>query len=365
MIQIDRRIFTHFDFHIILLIIPIVAISHFLMIEENVLLAKKQLIYIAIGGGVFIFFFIMPIRKVDWLIPAFFIISVILLISVEFFGVAKLGAQRWLEIPFTNFTIQPSEIIKPAFILMLAYLVKYNPPPKDGYGWVDFAKLSIFIMIPFILILKEPDLGTALVLLLIGYGSLFIVGVNKKIWILVITIVTLASPILFASLEDYQKKRIRDFVSHPSYQVKQAQIAIGSAGIHGKDKEDATQTHLRFLPIATSDFIFPYYVERFGFIGALVLITLFGALIIHLLLLANQLKKDYFTIVISSSLAIMFFIYMSVNILMTIGLAPVVGLPLPLFSYGGSSFIVFMAIFGILENLLAFRYDVLYTRLKY
>ncbi len=366
MIQIDRRIFSHFDFYLLLYLIPIISISHFLIIEANVILAKKQLIHIFIGIGAFSFFFLLPIRRLDWLIPTFFIISILLLIGVEFFGVTKLGAKRWLPVPFTTFTIQPSEIIKPAFILMMAYLAKYNPPPKEGYDLKDFAKFSAFILFPFILILKEPDLGTALVLLLIGYGTLFIIGVNKKIWIALIIIVGVSSPILYSGLKDYQKKRIKSFISEePSYQVKQAQIAVGSAGMYGKSREEATQTHMRFLPIATSDFIFPYYVERFGFIGALILVIIYALLIIHLLYLNLMLKKDYFTRVIATSLAIMLFLYMSVNMLMTIGFAPVVGLPLPLFSYGGSSLIVFLSIFGILENLLAFRYNVLYSNPKY
>ena len=365
MLQIDRRIFTHFDWHIIILLIPIIATSHFLIIEASEMLARKQLIYIGVGVGVFCFFFILPIRRLDWLIPAFFIISLGLLVSVEFFGVVKLGAKRWLHIPFTHFTIQPSEVIKPAFILMMAYLIKYDPPPKNGYGIKSFVKLSIFILIPSILILKEPDLGTALVLLLIGYGTLFIVGVEKKIWLTLVVIVGISSPILYASLKDYQKTRIKDFISHPSYQVQQAKIAVGSAGMYGNEKENATQTHLNFLPIATSDFIFPYHVERFGFAGSVWLLVLYLALIFHLLFLPSTIKKDYFTITIATSLSMMIFIYMAVNMLMTIGLAPVVGLPLPFFSYGGSSFIVFMAIFGILENLLAFRYDMLYQHLKY
>ncbi len=329
------------------------------------MLARKQMIYLCVGAGVFFFFFILPIRRLDWLIPTFFIISLGLLVSVEFFGVTKLGAKRWLAIPLTHFTIQPSEIIKPAFILMMAYLIKYNPPPKNGYGVSAFIKLSIFILIPSILILKEPDLGTALVLLMVGFGTLFVVGVEKKIWLSLLIIVGLASPILYASLKPYQKTRIKDFLQHPSYQVKQAKIAVGSAGMYGKSKDDATQTHLNFLPIATSDFIFPYHIERFGFVGAVWLMLLYMGLILHLLFLTTKIKNDYFTITIATSLSMMIFIYMAVNMLMTIGLAPVVGLPLPFFSYGGSSFIVFMAVFGILENLLAFRYDMLYQHLKY
>ncbi len=366
MFQIDRRIVTHFDFLIPILVIPIIAISYYLISEANTMLANKQLVYFAVGIAAFFIFFITPLKKIEWLIPLFYWMTIGLLISVEFFGIAKLGAKRWLEIPFVHFTIQPSEIFKPAFILMLAYLIKQNPPEEKGYGWKDFIRLSFYILLPFILIAKEPDLGTALILLLLGYGTLFVIGVNKKIWISLAILIGLASPILYNSLHDYQKKRIADFLSEtPSYHVKQSIIAIGSGGLSGKDKDEATQTHYKFLPISTSDFIFAYTVERFGFWGALGIIGLYALLIVHLMTLNYKLKEDPFAQVITSGISLLIFFYMSVNIAMTIGLAPVVGVPLPFFSYGGSSFITFFALFGILENLLAFRFDPTYRSIKY
>ena len=366
MFQIDRRILTHFDFLIPILVIPIIATSYFLISEASVMLGNKQLVYYLVGLGVFLFFFITPIKKIEWIIPFFYWITIFLLISVDFFGIAKLGARRWLEIPFVHFTIQPSEIFKPAFILMLAYLIKYNPPPEKGYGWKDFFKLSFYILLPFILIAKEPDLGTAMILLLLGYGTLFVIGVNKKIWITLAILVSVSGPFLYNNLHDYQKQRIADFVGEkPSYHVKQSIIAIGSGGLVGKEKTDATQTHYKFLPIATSDFIFAYTVERFGFWGAFGIIALYALLIVHLITLNFKLEEDYFAQVITSGISLLIFFYMSINIAMTIGLAPVVGVPLPFFSYGGSSFITFFALFGILENLLAFRFDPTYKSIKY
>ncbi len=366
MLQIDRRILTHFDFVIPILVIPIIILSFYLVKEASQALAYKQLVYFSIGIITFFVAFIIPIRKFDWIIPFLYWISIILLISVDFFGVVKLGARRWLEIPFVNFTIQPSELLKPAFLLMLAYLVKSKPPPPEGYGWKDFLRLSFYILFPFILILKEPDLGTALILLLIGYATLFIVGVNKKIWIILSILFVICTPILYNHLHGYQKKRITDFLSDKkSYHVRQSIIAIGSGGLKGKSKEKATQTHLKFLPVSTSDFIFAYFVERFGFVGAVGLILLYMSLILHLMTLNFKIEKDYFLKAMTSSISFMIFIYMSVNIAMTVGLAPVVGVPLPFFSYGGSSFITFMIIFGILENLLSFRYDTMYNKIKY
>ncbi len=363
MYLIDRRILTHFDFVLLGLIIPFMLLSYYLISDVNPILAKKQLLYYFIGLGAFLATFLLPIREYKWLIPAIYWFMIALLLSVDLFGVSRLGAKRWLEIPFTHLTIQPSEIFKPAFILMLAFLIQNNPPPKEGYGWRDFAKISFYILLPFFLIAKEPDLGTALVLLIIGYGVLFVVGVNWKIWATLALLIAFLVPLSYKYLlHDYQKKRIQDFLSEkPSYHVQQSIIAIGSGGLWGKPKEDATQTRLKFLPIATSDFIFAYYIERFGFIGALLLVGLYALLILHLFGIYFKLKGDYFTQVVAVGIALLIFTYMSVNIAMTIGLAPVVGVPLPLFSHGGSSFVNFMILFGLLEHLLAFRYRFLYN----
>jgi rod shape determining protein RodA len=357
----------HFDYVLPLLLLPIIGISYFLVQELQPSLAEKQLVYFTIALITFIIFFLFPIRKLLWIIPIFYWINIVLLVSVKFFGVYKYGAKRWLEIPFINFTIQPSEIMKIAFILMLAYLIKNNPPDKDkGYGFKDFLKMSIYILIPFGLILIQPDLGTALILLFVGYGVLFIVGVNYKIWLSILLAIAVMTPLLYSSLKDYQKNRIKDFVSEkPSYHVRQSIIAIGSGGLTGQRVDQATQSHLDFLPVASSDFIFAYYMERFGFFGALVIITIYILIILYLLMLLLYMKGDYLIQVVSGSIALLFFLYTGVNIAMTIGYAPVVGLPLPLFSYGGSSFLTFIILIGILENLLSFRYDTLYDSIKY
>ena len=359
--RFDKSILAQFDFFSIILIIPLVITSHWLIGEVVPALAQKQSAYVSVAFLAFIVVFLLPIRRMSWLIPLIYWINIALLLAVEFFGHARLGAQRWIELPFVNATIQPSEFVKPALILMLAYLIHRNPPPIHGYRIKDFAKLSFYILLPFILIAKEPDLGTALVLLLIGYGALFFVGVHWKIWATIITGILLLAPISYKFLlHDYQKVRIKDFLSEkPSYHVQQSIIAIGSGGWTGKDKEEATQTQMRFLPIATSDFIFAFVVERTGFLGALALILLYVMLILHLLSL-SIFNTDYYIKVVTISISFMIFIYMGVNIAMTIGFAPVVGVPLPMFSYGGSSFLNFIILFAIMQNLIAFRYRDMY-----
>ncbi|QEZ88964.1 FtsW/RodA/SpoVE family cell cycle protein [Aliarcobacter cibarius] len=361
---LDKRIISHFDFLLIIFVLPLIALSYHLISETNESLANKQLMYYSLSLVVFVIVFFLPIRRRLRIIPFLYWIGIALLVAVELFGVVKLGAKRWIELPFINTTIQPSELIKPIFILMLGYLIQLRQPPEKGYGVKDFIYFSFYILLPFILVAKEPDLGTALVLLLVGYGILFLVGVNWKIWAFIIIVLGITSPFIYTyGIKDYQKKRIHDFIvaEKPSYHVQQSIIAIGSGGFSGKESDEATQTQLKFLPISTSDFIFAYLVERYGFLGAIGLIVLYTLLILHLLSINYFFKDDYVVKVFASGLALLIFLNMSVNILMVIGFAPVVGIPLPLFSYGGSSFINFIITFAILENLIAFRYLDMYS----
>ena len=355
--RFDKSLLSQFDFISIILIIPLIVISNHLIAEAIPALAEKQLAYVSLSVIIFFIVFLIPLRRISWLIPLLYWTTIVLLLGVEFFGHARLGAKRWIEIPFINATIQPSEFVKPALILMLAYLIHKNPPPIGGYRLKDFAKMAAYIVIPFILIAKEPDLGTATVLMLIGFGILFYVGVYWKIWAVLVGAFLLFAPLAYNFLlHDYQKQRINDFLSEkPSYHVQQSIIAIGSGGLTGKDKDEATQTQMKFLPIATSDFIFAFLVERFGFVGAAGVILLYLLLILHLLSLSVY-NSDYYIKVVTAGIALMIFVYMSVNIAMTIGFAPVVGVPLPMFSYGGSSFITFVTLFAIMQNLITFKY---------
>ncbi len=353
----DKRIFKHFSYLLLIQLLPIFAISSYLVNEINHHLYTKQMVYYFIAFIVFFVSVFIPWRRILWwFAPLFYLVNLGLLIAVEFVGKSILGAQRWIEIPGIHITIQPSEFIKVNVIMMLAYLISRRPPPEKGYGIFDFIKLSIVIVIPFIIIAKEPDLGTALVLLITGYGILFIIGINWKIWVTLAILAGAGAPLVYQyGLKDYQKKRIHDAINKPSYQVRQALIAIGSGGLEGKKKEDATQTQLKFLPVSSTDFIFAYLGERLGFKGMITVIGLYILLIFNLLYISAKHANDYLIKTFASGLAFLFFVYMGVNVFMIIGLAPVVGLPLPMFSHGGTSFIIFAVIFGILQNLIAFK----------
>lgn len=353
----NSRITTHFDYILIALILPIIFMSSFLLSETSQTLLTRQLSYVFLSVFIFFFVFFIPLRYLTKSISIFYGLCILLLVLVEFIGTTKLGAQRWINIG--GFSLQPSEPVKIALVLFLARYISNNPPPKYGYGWLEFGKISFFILLPFLLILKEPDLGSAIIVLAMGYGMLFIIGVNKKIWITCLVGALLFSPIAFKFvLKPYQVDRIMKLVTgDTSAQVQQSLIAIGSGGFKGKSKEEATQSNLKFLPVATSDFIFAHFVERFGFLGALCLIGLYIGIVMHLLSFCFLDSNDYFLKVIASSLAMLFFVYASVNIAMTMELAPVVGIPLPLFSYGGSSFMTFIVLIAMFESALTFRFS--------
>ncbi|GAB0173240.1 FtsW/RodA/SpoVE family cell cycle protein [Helicobacter trogontum] len=351
------RITTHFDYILILLILPLIFTSLYLLSETSQTLLIRQSSYAFLGIFIFLFIFFIPFRYLYKGVVVFYIVCILLLLAVEVIGTTKLGAQRWINIG--GFSLQPSEPVKIAVVLFLAHYVQKNPPPEEGYDWIEFFKISIFILIPFFLILIEPDLGSAIIVLVMGYGMLFIIGVHKKVWLTCIIAGLLFSPIAFKFvLKPYQVDRIMKLVSgNTSSQVQQSLIAVGSGGLTGRNYEDATQANLKFLPVATSDFIFAHFAERFGFLGSCALIALYLFIVLHLLSFCFLDSQDYFLKVIASCLAMLFFVYTSVNIAMTIELAPVVGIPLPLFSYGGSSFITFVILIAMFENAATFRFS--------
>jgi len=355
--NIDKKVYKNFSYSLMLQVIPIFVISSYLIYEINHHLFQKQMIYYVIAFVAFSVTMIMPWRRILWwFAPLLYVLNLALLAAVPLIGTTILGAQRWIQIPGLGVSIQPSEFMKVNVIMLLALLISKKPPPSSGYGLFNFIKLSIVIIIPFLMIAKEPDLGTALVLLITGYGILFVIGIDWKIWTVIFILLGAGAPMAYQyGLKDYQKKRIVDALEKPSYQVRQALIAIGSGGMEGKDKDDATQTQLKFLPVSSTDFIFAYLGERFGFKGMLLVISLYILLILNLLYISAKYANDYLIKTFASGLAFLFFVYMGVNIYMIIGMAPVVGLPLPMFSHGGTSFIIFAVIFGILQNLIAFK----------
>ncbi|MFT7058065.1 MAG: rod shape determining protein RodA [Pseudorhodobacter sp.] len=286
-------------------------------------------------------------------------LSILLLLGVEFFGTVGMGAQRWIELG--PLRLQPSELTKITLVMLLAAY----------YDWLDVKKTSrpiwvlipvVFILIPTGLVLTQPDLGTAILLMAGGGVVMFCAGVS---WLYFAGVIGLGgatvSAVLFSRgtdwqlIKDYQYKRIDIFLDPGSdplgsgYNITQAKIALGSGGWTGRGFMQGTQSRLNFLPEKHTDFIFTTLAEEFGFIGAFSLLILYALILAFCISSALQ-NKDRFASLVTLGIAATFFFYFSVNMLMVMGLAPVVGVPLPLVSYGGTSMIVLLAAFGLMQS---------------
>lgn len=280
-----------------------------------------------------------------------YILGVFLLICVELFGSISHGAQRWLNLGFTK--IQPSEIMRIAMPMMLAwYFSQQEGKPKVAH----FAIGALLLAIPVALIMKQPDLGTSLLIAASGFYILFLAGLNWKFLLGGIVSFAASTPILWTLLHDYQRRRIEillDPTQDPlgsGYHTIQAIIAIGSGGMAGKGWLNGTQTQLDFLPERTTDFIFAVFSEEFGFLGNLLLLTLFSLIILRGLVIASQAQST-FARLLAGSITLTFFTYAFVNMGMVSGILPVVGVPLPLISYGGTSMVTICLSFGILMSI--------------
>ena len=315
--------------------------------------ALSQLLKILLGMAIFFYVSFSNIKT--WIKSAYFIylISLILIILVTFIGDVGMGAQRWLSLGFIN--IQPSEFIKIALVLALA---RY-------FAWQNSVELSqfknylipiIMMLVPFVLICAQPDLGTAVSLGMITVGMFYIVGANKK-WFLIAGILTLlAAPVIwYGGLHDYQRNRIITFINPEldakgsGYQINQAKIAFGSGGIVGKGYLSGTQAQQSFLPEKQTDFIFTMMGEEFGFVGAFMLLMIYTFIVI-MLFWAAKTCRNRFGQLICFGFMLNFFIYYFINISMVLGILPTVGVPLPLMSFGGSSLISLLFGFGLCQN---------------
>lgn len=289
-----------------------------------------------------------PLVYKKWAVPAF-IIGLALLVSVLLFGHVRNGAKRWLDIGFT--LIQPSEIMKLFVPIMTAWFIsQFNLPSK----LIHILGAFILVLIPTLLIARQPDLGTSLLIASSGIFVIFLAGAS---WKLIGTCAVLASafaPIFWMFLmKDYQKQRVLTLLNPEQdplgagYHIIQSKIAIGSGGLQGKGWLQGTQSQLEFLPERHTDFIFAVFSEEFGLIGVTLLLSVYLFIVMRGLWIATNAQQA-FTKLLAGSLTLTFFVYVFVNIGMVSGLLPVVGVPLPLVSYGGTSMVTLMAGFGIL-----------------
>jgi rod shape determining protein RodA len=280
-----------------------------------------------------------------------YVLGVVLLIAVELFGVVNKGAQRWLDIGVTR--IQPSELLKIATPLMLAW---YFNQREGMLRWYDFAAAIVLLAVPVGLIAKQPDLGTSILVLAAGAYVIFFAGLSWRVIAGLAIGGVAAMPLLWTVLHDYQRQRVLTMIDPTAdplgkgFHIIQSMIAVGSGGLTGKGWMQGTQTHLEFIPERTTDFILAVYAEEFGLLGIAVLVLLYLAIISRGLVIAGS-GATTFGRLMAGSITMSFFTYCFVNMGMVIGILPVVGVPLPWMSYGGTAMVTLGLGTGILMSI--------------
>lgn len=318
-----------------------------MVFRQSIRLVVATLIMLVLG-------FIPPHKYKIWT-PWLYSVGLGLLIAVMLMGKIGKGAQRWLELGLFRF--QPSEIMKLAVPMMAAWFFDRQSQPSS---LKSIAIASLIIFIPALLIAKQPDLGTAIMVAAAGLCVVFLAGIRFKIILLFVLVIGAAVPVVWHVMHDYQKQRVYTLLDPEQdplgsgYHIIQSKIAIGSGGLMGKGWLEGSQSHLNFLPEHATDFIFAVTGEEFGFAGGFAIIAFIVLISLRSLNIASNAQTTY-TRLLAASLAMSFFLSGFVNIGMVMGIIPVVGIPLPLVSYGGTAMVTFLASFGILMSISSHR----------
>jgi rod shape determining protein RodA len=322
--------------------------------DGNLALVWRQVIRLGFGGMLLMIAAQFPASFYRRWAPWIYAGGVLLLIGVLLFGVGR-GAQRWLDLGVFRF--QPSEIMKIAVPLMVASWLHQKPLPPT---LMDFAACAVLIGVPMGLIVVQPDLGTSVLVAAGGAMVLFLAGVRWR-WILLgLGGLVACLPLIWPRLHDYQKNRVLTFLNPESdplgegWNIIQSKIAVGTGGLGGRGWMEGTQSRLEFLPEPHTDFILAVLSEEFGFLGVLTLMLLYVAILLRAMFLVSHMR-DIFSRLLGGSLVFLFFVYLLVNAGMVTGLMPVVGVPLPLISYGGTSAATLLTAFGIIMGLYSRR----------
>ncbi|PQA44795.1 rod shape-determining protein RodA [Amnimonas aquatica] len=319
-------------------------------------MTMKQASSFMIGFVVMMVFARIPPSTYAYISPWFYGGGVILLVGVALFGEIRMGAQRWITIPGVT-SVQPSEFLKLAMPMMLAWYLSMRPLPLRA---MDIVICFGLILIPAGLIAEQPDLGTAILVFASGFFVLFLAGLPWKLMGGLAAIFAAVAPFAWHMLHDYQQRRILTLFDPESdplgngWNIIQSKTAIGSGGLFGKGWLDGSQSHLHFLPEGHTDFIIAAYSEEFGYIGVIVLIALYLAILGRAFQIATQAQTSYGRL-LAGAITLSFFVYVFVNAGMVSGILPVVGVPLPFISYGGTAIITLMSGFGVLMSIQAHR----------
>lgn len=308
----------------------------------------SQALRLGVALAIMIIIAQLPPAQLERWSLAIYLCGIILLVLVLYAGTADKGAQRWLG--YSWYSFQPSELMKLSVPMVIAwYFSEKSLPP----GLLRIFVACVLIIVPVILIYKQPDLGTAILIAAAGFSVLFIAGISWKLITGIFASAALSTPLVWYFAHDYQRNRILTFLDPEQdplgagYHIIQSKIAIGSGGMYGKGWLNGTQSHLEFLPERSTDFIFSVFCEEFGFMGVLLLICVYMFIISRGLYISLNAQHTYGRL-LGSGLILTFFVYVFVNMGMVTGQLPVVGVPLPLVSRGGTSMVTLMAGFGIL-----------------
>ncbi|XOV78543.1 MAG: rod shape-determining protein RodA [Aestuariibacter sp.] len=315
-------------------------------------LVQRQLVRLGLAMFVMLVLAQVPPLALQRLSIYVYVVGVLLLVAVLLIGVTGKGAQRWLDLGVFRF--QPSELLKLAVPMMIAWYISRNTlPPRTFQVLVAI----ILVVTPTLLIAKQPDLGTSLLIASSGIFAIFLAGLRWKLLTMFTVLASAFTPILwFFLMKDYQKQRVLTFLDPESdplgagYHIIQSKIAIGSGGLDGKGWLQGTQSQLEFLPERHTDFIFSVFSEEFGFVGVVLLVALYLLIVLRGMIIAMRAQEAYSKL-LAGSITLTFFVYVFVNMGMVSGILPVVGVPLPLISYGGTSMVTLMAGFGILMSI--------------
>ena len=351
-----RDKFISLDFLLILLILVLGVISVFAMYssEQGQFGYYTQNHLYRLLAFFSVFFLASFLNTSFWYRSSyiFYFFVLILLIYVHFNGVTASGSKRWINLFFIN--LQPSELMKVGLIIFLSRY--YYKIPTDNITSFKYMLIPIFVLfIPFILIIAQPDLGTAGLILIGGTAVIWLSGFKIKYFLYSFIILVCLSPVAISFLKPYQKSRILTFLNPErdplgaGYQIIQSKIAVGSGGIFGKGFLNGSQSYLDYLPEKHTDFIFTLFSEEFGFFGSVLLLLIFIMIIYRIIAIGNQTKNN-FSKLYCYSFATAFFVYVAVNMSMVLGLLPIVGAPLPIMSYGGSSMLSMMLGLGIVMS---------------
>jgi rod shape determining protein RodA len=349
--QAQRSIRAHrrfLDPWLILFILLLMAYGLFVLYSAGgPVLVKKQAIRLLLGLLVMLVLAQIRPERIAQFTPWLYVLTVLLLAAVLIAGDSSKGAQRWLYI---GIRFQPSELAKLTVPLMVAWYLRHRPLPPD---WRDTLVALLILLVPAALVVVEPDLGTAILVAAAGFFVLFLAGLSWRFLLASVALMVASAPVIWHFLHDYQKRRILTLLDPESdplnagWNIIQSKIAIGSGGLMGKGWLQGTQTQLDFLPEHSTDFILSVLAEEFGFVGVVILMLLYFLIILRGFQIAAA-ARDSFSRLIAGALTLTFFVYLFINAGMISGLLPVVGVPLPLVSYGGTSIITLMAAFGII-----------------